>query len=174
MICAGSPGVRWRSAKTVRATTAITGTVAAIRLRISGSMAAAPSHPVQNGRSDGGRRAPAASHLHVPEDRCAELEHALDVLPERARRDELPPRHVRDLVVGEELDLLRELLLLGGVRFAHPLGPEPLHVLAGRPAEPGLLAGAVDERVDGGVDDVERGRPRVEDVPPALGGRLLL
>src|SRR5262245_34026283 len=156
MIWAGSPGVRWRSAKTVMATTPMTGMVARTRRAISSST---------TGRE---------LHLDVPENGGAELQHALDVLAKRARRDELPPRHVRHFVVGEELDLLGELLLLGGVRLAHPLRAELLHALAGRPAEPRALARAVDEGVDRGVDDVERRRPRVEDVPPALGRRILL
>src|SRR5216684_7462878 len=40
MIWAGSPGVMWRRAKSVRATTPMTGMVATIRLRISGSTSA--------------------------------------------------------------------------------------------------------------------------------------
>src|SRR4030095_10769240 len=102
MIWAGSPGVRCRSAKTVMATTPMTGMVARTRRAISSS-------------TTGG-----ALHLDVPEDRGAELEHALDVLAERARRDELPPRDVGHLVVGEELDLLGEPLLLRRIGLAHP------------------------------------------------------
>src|SRR4029077_4366162 len=125
MSAAGSPGVRCRRAKTVKATTPMTGMVATIRCRISGST----SRP----------RFSAPLHLDIPEDGGAEFEHALHVLAEGAGSDELPPGDMGHLVVGEELDLLGELLLLGLIGLAHPLRAELLHRLAGGPAEPRLF-----------------------------------
>src|SRR5260370_13506431 len=98
MIWAGSPGVMWRRAKSVRAITRMTGMVEMIGLRISGSTSAdQPSGTTAVAR---------CLHLDIPQDRGAELERTLHVLAERARSDKLPPGHVRHLVVGEELDLL--------------------------------------------------------------------
>src|SRR5262245_31266266 len=115
MISAGSPGVRRSRAKTVRATTPITGMVARIRWRISGSTSVGES----------------CLDLDVPENGRAELQHTLHVLAEGARSDELPPRDMGHLVVREELDLLGELLLLRLVGLTHPLRPELFHGLAG-------------------------------------------
>src|SRR5688572_15389797 len=114
------------------------------------------------------------SYLDVPEQGGAELQDAPHVLPEGAGDDELPPGHVEHLVVGDLLHLVGERLPLGRVRLARELGAQLLDRLAGRPAEPRLVAGAAQDRGDGGRHRVERRRPRVEDVPAALGGRLLL
>src|SRR5262249_56200676 len=101
----------------------------------------------------------ASLDLDVPENGRAELEDALHVLAEGAGGDELAPGDVGHLVVGQELDLLAELLLLGLIRLAHPLRPQLLHALPRGPAEPRLLTGAVDEGVDGGAGGVEGGGP---------------
>src|SRR5438045_67587 len=102
MTAAGSPGVRRSSPKTTSATTIITGTVAASRRTISGSSELPLDRdvPVQAGR---------------------ERQHALDVLPVRRWLRVLPPRHVRDLLVRQHLDLVGDLLALRGVG-----GPDPL------------------------------------------------
>src|SRR5215510_8406893 len=105
MMTAGSPGVRWRSANTATATTPMTGMVAASRRRISGSM---------DGSGD----------LHVPEERRDELQDALHVLAERGGQHVLAPRHVRDLVEGDPLDLVGELLAPHGLGGAHEVGDE--------------------------------------------------
>src|SRR3990172_1265728 len=141
MMTAGSPGVRCSSPKTVRATTPMTGMVARIRRAISGSTT------------------PRALHGDVPEQRGAELQDPLHVLAEAAGDDELPPGHIRHLVVGDELDLLGDLLLLGRVGLPDEVRAQLLDGLVGGPAEPGLLAGPADSGVHGGGDHVHAPGP---------------
>src|SRR5688500_5688228 len=86
------------------------------------------------------------SHLDVPQQRGAELEQAAHVLAEGAGDDELPPRHVEHLVVGDLLHLVGDRLALGGVGLAGELGTQLLDRLAGGPAKPGLLTAAAEDR----------------------------
>ena len=58
---------------------------------------------------------------HVPEDGGGKRQHAFDVRPIGRGQRSLAPRHVRHLFIGEALDLVRQLLLLGRVLGAGPL-----------------------------------------------------
>src|SRR2546427_309132 len=94
--------------------------------------------------------------------------------PSRGRLRPLAPRHVGDLVQRELLDLLGELLAPGLIAGPHEVGDELLQVRDLRPAEPGVGPGARHTEVHGRVHDVGGHPPRVQQVPAALVGRVLL
>src|SRR5262249_20076776 len=126
--------------------------------------AAAPPDPVRSLRV----------HPHVPENRGWEVQHAPDLLAIERRREVLAPRHVGHLVIGQELDLLGDLLALAGIGGTEPVTTQLLHLLAARPPEPRLVAGAREPDVHGGVVDVGGDPGGVHEVPTAGRRRLLL
>src|ERR1700716_3184393 len=123
MTAAGSPGVRRSRPKTARATTPMTGMVAASRRTRRGS-----------------------SYLpldrDVPVQARREGQHTFHVLPIRGGLGVLAPRDVRHFVVGKRLHLVRDLSALRGIGGADPLAAQRFHLLAAVPAEPRLVAPA--------------------------------
>src|ERR1700682_5905942 len=105
MTAAGSPGVRRSRPKTTSATTAMTGMVAASRRMRRGNsyLPLDRDVPVETGR---------------------ERQHTLHVLPVRGGLGVLAPRDVRHFIIGERLDLFRDLLALRGVGGADPLAAQ--------------------------------------------------
>jgi hypothetical protein len=73
-------------------------------------------------------------HLHVPENRCSELEHIADVLAEDRRLEPFPPRHVGHFAESDPLDLAGELLAFRFIASAHPVGDELLELRDVRPS----------------------------------------
>src|SRR5436190_8338063 len=111
--------------------------------------------------------------LHVPENRRAELENIPDVFPDGGRLEPFSPRHVGHFAESDPLDLVGEVLLFWLVGCARPVGYERLELGDVRPTEPGTRLGARQSKVNRGIDDVSGLKIRMEQVPPALVGRLL-
>ena len=107
-------------------------------------------------------------NLHVPENRRVKLEDVTDVLSERGRLKPFPPRHVRHFAESYLLDFVGQKLSSRLIGRSHPVGDELLQLRNVGPAVPGALPVAHDAEVDGGIDDVRRVPPCMEQVPAAL------
>src|SRR5262249_30061636 len=112
-------------------------------------------------------------HLHVPEERCSELQDISDVGSECCWLDPFSPRDVRDLTESNLLDFLRELLACCFVTRAHPSGNELLKLRDVRPPEPGARTGARHCEVDSRIHDVGGLPPSVQQIPTTPIGWLL-
>src|SRR5262245_45072338 len=75
---------------------------------------------------------------HIPENRRGELESPLDVLAVRRRLDPFSPRDIGDLVEGNLLHLIGDLLALRRVGRAHPVRRELVELRDVGPTEPGV------------------------------------
>jgi hypothetical protein len=107
-------------------------------------------------------------NLHVPEKRRVKLEDVTDVLSERGRLKPFPPRHVRHFAESYLLDFVGQNLSSGLIGRSHPVGDKFLQQRNLGPAVPGAFPVAHDAEVDGGINDVRRMPPCMQQVPAAL------
>src|SRR5262249_4599670 len=112
-------------------------------------------------------------HLHVPEERCSELQDIPDVGSECCWLDPFSPRDVRELAEGNLLDFVRDLLASCFIARAHPSRDELLKLRDVRPTEPGSWTGARHREVNGWIHDVGGLPPSVQQIPTTLIGWLL-
>jgi hypothetical protein len=107
--------------------------------------------------------------LHVPENRCSELEDVPDVPAEGRRLDPFSPRHVRHFAESHLLDFVGPKLPSRLIGRSRPVGDELLQLRDVRPAVPAALP-AREAEVHGWINDVSPLQPSMEQVPAALVG----
>src|SRR6516162_5372167 len=112
-------------------------------------------------------------NLHVPENWRIKLEDVTHVLSECGRLKPFPARHVCHFAESHLLDFVSQTFPSRLIGRSHPVGDELVQQGNLWPAVPGAFAVAHDAEVDGGVDDVRRVPPRMEQVPATLVRRLL-
>src|SRR5499426_1092621 len=110
---------------------------------------------------------------HVPEQGCRELEYALDVPSESRRHVPFTPWHIGHLVESDLLNLGGELLALRQIRSSHPFRDQPFELGNVGPPGPSALPGARNREVHRRADHVRRRKESMQNVPTALGWRLL-
>src|SRR5438552_18475981 len=82
-------------------------------------------------------------------------------------------RHIAGVLPEMGLHVAADLLLRLEVGRLEPGLAQGLHLGIGRPAEPGLRAGAADRDVGAGRDVPEAAEIGIEDIPAAMLDRLL-
>src|ERR1035437_6543387 len=154
MITAGSPGVSRSIRNTSTATISRTGMVAARRL----------ARKVNNER---------LLFLDVPVEVARPGHEAGDAFPNRGRIDVLPERGMGADLESARLDRFGHALFLGLIGGARKLVAQFLQLFVAAPAEPALVAQAVDRGVGERIPDVGRNPGGAENVPAALRRQIL-
>src|ERR1017187_6954922 len=111
--------------------------------------------------------------LDIPVEVARSGHQAGDAFPYRGRTDLLPERGMGADLESARLDRLGQAFLLGIVGGAGELVAQLLQLLVAAPAEPALVAQAVDRGVDERIPGVGRPPGGAENVPAASARRIL-